>query len=136
MSSRNSGSVRSVAIKPSTRSTRSISVTPVLKLWRHGGRRERGQHSNTVTWDKGDAWDAWDKIFSNNLICLIVHGALNRATNLLSLTGLAPACEWRVTSGWWLVTCHWPLATFSNQAGEALRPHKEKLSTLLDDCPL
>src|SRR5207249_3787030 len=35
------GSVYSVAIKPSTRSARSISVTSVLKRWRHGGLRER-----------------------------------------------------------------------------------------------
>src|SRR2546430_4576758 len=34
------GSVYSATIKPSTRSARSISVTSVLKLWRHRGRRE------------------------------------------------------------------------------------------------
>src|SRR5438876_12115286 len=40
MSSPGSGSVYSVTIKPSTRSARSIAVTSVLKLWRHGGRRD------------------------------------------------------------------------------------------------
>src|SRR2546426_3359694 len=34
------GSVYSATIKPSTRSARSISVNSVLRLWRHGGRRE------------------------------------------------------------------------------------------------
>src|SRR5438552_9934074 len=29
-----------VTVKPSTRSAQSIAVTSVLKLWRHGGRRE------------------------------------------------------------------------------------------------
>ena len=36
-----SGSARSVANQASTRSARSISVTAVLKPWRHRGRRER-----------------------------------------------------------------------------------------------
>src|SRR5213078_1284199 len=40
MSSPGSGSVYSVTIKPSRRSARRIAVTSVLKLWRHGGRRE------------------------------------------------------------------------------------------------
>ena len=40
MSFPGNGSVYSVTVKPSTRSARSISVTSVLKLWRHGGRRE------------------------------------------------------------------------------------------------
>ena len=40
MSFPGSGSVYSMTIKPSTRSARSIAVTSVLKLWRHGGRKE------------------------------------------------------------------------------------------------
>src|SRR2546427_141566 len=40
MSSPGSGSVYSPTVKPSTRSARSISATSVLKLCRHGDRRE------------------------------------------------------------------------------------------------
>ena len=55
MSFPGSGSVYSVTIKPSTRSARSIAVTSVLKLWRHGGRREPPKRTSNLGCGHGRA---------------------------------------------------------------------------------
>ena len=82
------------------------------------------KHSNTVTWNNGDAWD---KIFANNLFASSCPG-VNRTSAPLE------SGEWQVVGGSSLATGHSPLSLVK-QARPCV-PHKEKLSTLLDDCPL